>query len=88
MSLEEKNKEKRKTQSLTLEERLTFFFFPFTYWQRNIFGTYKGPTSDEMERFERHGFERKIRQAGWMQFLGWIFYAIVIISATHWLKSQ
>jgi len=70
-----KNREKRKNASLTKEEYLTFFFFPYT--ERNQFSYTKSLSESEDKRFIEHGFDTKIKQAKSARTLGIIFYAIL-----------
>ena len=55
MTLEEKNKEKRKTVPLKLIEKVKFFIFPFGF-KSNLFPV-KDYNDSEIERFKKYGFE-------------------------------
>ena len=77
MTEEEKNKEKRIEASLTTEEYLTFFFFPYNDTGR--LGSFTNSyNQSEDERFAKHGFETKIKQAKSARELGFLFYTIIV----------
>ena len=76
MNLEEENKEKRKKIPLTREERLTFFFFPFT--SDNSFLNSTELNKKEDERFEKFGFDLKKKQAIEARSQGTVFYVTII----------
>lgn len=65
-----KNKKKRKLESLTTKESLTFFFIPFN-------GLANGFNESEEKRFEKYGYEKKISQMSTVQGLGRLFYVIL-----------
>ncbi len=67
-----KNKEKRKSIPLTKEEYLTFFFFPFNSYAKEF-------NDSEDRRFERYGFETKLKQAKIARTLGSTFYGICFV---------
>ena len=77
LNKELENSEKRKNASLTIEEWLTFFFVPMNFsnpWlNSNTF--YK----TERERYEKFGFEKKLRQHEFVRFLGIVFYFFIIV---------
>ena len=67
----------RKDKPLTDDEWLTFFFLPFftpkPRWREDHF------SESEMERFEKHGFEKKVRQAEKVRAFGILFWIFAII---------
>ncbi|WP_296385607.1 hypothetical protein [Winogradskyella sp.] len=77
MNLEEENREKRKNASLTVEEWLTFFFFPLkdktTLFSKESFNEI------EEKRFKKYGFEKKMKQAKEAKFFGVLFYINLIL---------
>lgn len=76
---EKKNKEKRKTTPLTIEEWFTFFFIPIKNIGSKLFPA-KEFNQTEEERFKKHGFEKKLKQLKIAKLLGIIFYIEVIIA--------
>ena len=68
------NKKKRKNQRLSLEEKLLFFFIPFgdnaLYQNLDI-------SEDEFERFKKHGFKRKYKDAFKYKAIGTLMYIFV-----------
>ena len=84
MNLEERNAEKRKNAPLTNSEAASFFFIPPIYGLAK--SLYHPDFNDnEMERFRKFGFERKIKEAQKMRFLGLIFYISLIIILAYLL---
>lgn len=85
MTEEERNKEKRKLIPLTNEESLTFFFIPFPF-----FGPRSKKNNDfnesELDRFNRFGFDLKIKQAKELTILGRIFYIALFIIVIYFIK--
>ena len=83
-----KNKEKRKNAPLTKEEYLTFFFFPYfeKYTETNQISFTKNFNESEDQRFIKHGFDTKIKQAKSARILGFIFYAILLCIAIMLIK--
>ncbi len=73
---EQKNIERRKTEPLTIEERLSFFFFPVN---PNYRLNPKSANQIEIERFKKFGFEKKIEQAETTQIAGILFYIIIFL---------
>ena len=77
MTEKEKNKESRKLKSLTMSEKLSFFFMPFN------FGSRIAPTKEfndtEIERFEKFGFENKLIEARKFKYFGFAFYIVLFI---------
>lgn len=65
-----KNKEKRKNTPLSREEHLTFFFFPFNRYTKEF-------NDAEDHRFQKYGFETKLKQAKSARILGSIFYILL-----------
>lgn len=65
-----KNKEKRKNESLTTKESLTFFFIPFNSLADSF-------NESEIKRFQKHGYEKKIAQMSTVQGLGRLFYVLL-----------
>lgn len=81
MSLEQKNTEKRKDAPLSNSEAAWFFFIPsgFAKWNRWHNSDHN---ESEMERFKKHGFDKKIKQANEMRIYGVLFYfALAIVIA-------
>jgi hypothetical protein len=76
MNLEKKNKEKRKVTPLTKSERLIFFFYPFSR-DSGFLNTHEFNKKED-ERFEKFGFELKIKQASEVRQRGIIFYAVIV----------
>ena len=72
MNLEKKNTLKRKTEPLSFSEKIRFFLFPFG------FGSDLFPVKDfndsEIERFIKHGFEKKFKDAVFSKKIGILFY--------------
>ena len=70
-------KEKRKDQSLTREEWISFFFVPFITpnpsWRKDHF------SESEFQRFEKYGFNKKAKQASEAKIFGFLFWFVVII---------
>lgn len=83
-----KNKEKRKNAPLTKEEYLTFFFFPYSEKnaETNQISFTKNFNESEDQRFLKHGFDTKIKQAKSARTLGIIFYAILLFIAIILIK--
>lgn len=77
MTLEEKNKEKRKTVPLKLIEKVKFFIFPFGF-KSNLFPV-KDYNDSEIERFKKYGFEKKYNDAIIYIKMGLIFYMLIPI---------
>lgn len=77
MTLEEKNKEKRKNASLTVNEWFGFFLLPINLTNSSLFPA-RDFNDDEEDRFEKYGFDKKIRQSFIARMLGMVFYFIVI----------
>lgn len=69
--------EKRKQEPLTEEEWLTFFFLPFftPKWMHSE----DAFSATEMERFQKYGFETKMKQATKIKNYGIIFWLLVIM---------
>ncbi|CAM1344855.1 hypothetical protein [Tenacibaculum amylolyticum] len=69
------SQKRRKEEPLTNEELLTFFilqfFTPKSIWRNDHF------SESEMDRFKKHGFNRKIKQAKTVRVLGIIFWFLV-----------
>lgn len=79
MNLEEKNKIKRKNEPLTNSEWLTFFFFPFNNINSlNLMNTNKFNKKEEF-RFEKFGFDKKLKQSETARIFGYLFYGILAI---------
>ncbi|TCI84703.1 hypothetical protein [Tenacibaculum sp. M341] len=75
--------QKRKETPLTNEEWFSFFFLPFFtpyhQWRDDHF------TESEMERFKKHGFDKKLKQAEKAKILGIIFWlSIVFVSVVSY----
>ena len=70
------NKEKRKTESLTTKEWLTFFIFPVNPNSRL---NSKSANQFEYEWFKRFGFEKKMKQVETVQVAGVLFYICIFI---------
>ena len=75
MSLEEEN---RKNASLTVEEWFGFFLLPINMTYRSLFPA-KDFNDDQVDRFVKHGFDKKRKQAGIARVLGILFYILVMI---------
>lgn len=75
MDLELKNKEKRKTASLSANEWLTFFFGPFNFGPRQI--RTEDFNKTEENRFISFGFDKKLRQYKIARFWGTMFYILI-----------
>ncbi|MCF7568887.1 hypothetical protein L3X37_11005 [Sabulilitoribacter arenilitoris] len=76
-NLEKRNKLKRKKESLTHSEWMTFFFLPF--FNRNPFGQDDEFSLTELERFKKYGFEKKFSEAIKAKRQGLIFWFLVIV---------
>lgn len=68
---------KRQNDSLTYDEWLTFFLFSFfsskkTIWENEDF------SETEIERFKKHGYQKKLKQAQQTKLFGLIFWALMI----------
>lgn len=68
---------KRQSDSLTYDEWLTFFLFSFfsskkTLWENEDF------SESEIERFKKHGYQKKLKQAQQTKLFGLIFWALMI----------
>lgn len=74
MNLEEENKEKRKQTPLTVEEWLTFFFFPFESKKGLDTNTFN---KVEEQRFQDYGFDEKAKQSSEARIYGYAFYALL-----------
>jgi len=72
LSQEEENKEKRKKESLSTNEWLRCFFLSSLVYMNN-------DNDPEQKRFERYGFERKIKQSVGIKVFGGMFYGLVIL---------
>jgi len=75
MSLEERNKRKRKLERLSFIEKFPFFLFPFGFGS-NLFPV-KDINDAELERFKKYGFEKKFNDAIVAKKLGIIFYLLI-----------
>ncbi|WP_040249173.1 hypothetical protein [Psychroserpens mesophilus] len=72
MTKEEKNAEKSKTMSLTNAEFLKFFFFPVL---NKSFGFDNHQlNNEEDDRFIKHGFDKKLKEAKSARLYGRFFY--------------
>lgn len=69
-------KEKRKKESLSLEEWFSFFFMPLNMSPR-IFSI-KDFNDTEIERYSQHGFEQKLKEVKQARIFGLIFYFVLI----------
>jgi hypothetical protein len=78
MNPEQENAQKRKNVPLSNSEAASFFFIPFGFAKIYIIKNTDFNNS-ELERFKRHGFERKIKQASEMRIFGIIFYLSLAI---------
>ncbi len=76
-NLEKKNKAEREKASLTREEWLTFFFFPF--FTTNPIWRNDHHTQSELERFKEYGFENKYLEAQKVKSYGMFFWFVVIV---------
>ncbi len=68
---------KRQNDSLTYNEWLTFFLFSFfsskkTLWENEDF------SESEIERFKKHGYQKKLKQAQQTKLFGLIFWVLMI----------
>ncbi len=82
---EENYKENRKTTHLTREEWLTFFFFPFQS-KKSALDTNTFNKVEE-ERFQKFGFEKKIKQSAEARACGLAFYILlfsIIVVIVNW----
>ena len=79
MNLEEKNIEKRKNVPLTNSEWLTFFFLPFRKHGSWDFENTDKFNEIEEERFEKFGFERKLKESVLARKYGFISYLMITI---------
>jgi len=84
LNKEQRNKEKRKNTPLTVDEWFGFFFVPINSSAR-LFPT-KDFNDSEEDRFEKFGFEKKMKQSLVARFLGIIFYIIAISLLMKYLK--
>ncbi|WP_075340494.1 hypothetical protein [Tenacibaculum agarivorans] len=84
MTEEEKNRLKRKNAPLTYEEWLGFFFVP--QQKSNTLFPSDDFNDTEIERFKKFGFDKKLKQAYRAQFLGTIFYILVILISIILIK--
>ena len=85
MNQEQENAENRKNAALSYTEAAVFFFIPIGFakinrWENTDFN------ESEMDRFKKHGFDRKIKQAEEMRKLGMIFYISISIILAYILK--
>jgi hypothetical protein len=79
LNLEEQNTQKRKSEPLTNSEWLTFFFLPFR--KRGSWGFDNTDKFNEIEeeRFEKFGFERKLKESSLARKYGIVCYLMVTI---------
>lgn len=70
--------EKRKDESLTKDEWISFFILPFftpkPRWRKNDHFS-----ESEYQRFEKYGFDKKAKQAAEVQTLGFLFWFVMFI---------
>ncbi len=68
---------RRKEEPLTKEEWFSFFLLPLITpkpsWQKNSF------SESEYQRFEKHGFDRKIKQVFEARILGFVFWFLMVM---------
>ena len=71
--------EKRKNESLTNNEWLTFLFLPFLTpkprWRDDHY------SESEIERFKTHGFDKKLKQAEKVRSFGYAFWFLLTLVA-------
>lgn len=82
-------KEKRKKESLSLEEWFSFFFMPFNMSSRLF--TSKDFNDTEIDRYNQHGFKKKIKESKQARIFGLIFYFVLIPLVylfVNWLKYR
>jgi len=77
LNLEEENKKKRKNAPLTNSEWLTFSFFPFNSNSIILHDNDFNKTEDN--RFEKFGFDRKLKESYIARRYGVIFYILITI---------
>ncbi|SNR14155.1 hypothetical protein [Tenacibaculum jejuense] len=70
-----KNQKQRAETSLTNEEFLTFFILPF-FIAKNKNDQF---SESEMDRFKKHGFNKKIKQATIAKTIGFIFWFFILV---------
>ncbi|WP_299550450.1 hypothetical protein [Seonamhaeicola sp.] len=70
--LEQRNQRNRKTEPLTTEEWLTFFFLPFFTPRPNHREDHF--SESEIERFKKYGFDKKLKQAYRVKTYGYLFW--------------
>ena len=87
MTSEEQNKEKRKITPLTNSESLIFFFIPFSFFGLNSFKN-NDYNESELERFRKHGFDLKVKQAKELILFGRVFYIASTIIIIYLLKFK
>ena len=76
----------RKTQSLTFEEKFLMFVIPFftprPRWRQDHFSV------SELERFRKHGFDKKLKQAQMIRVLGVIFWLSLFFIAIYFVQPN
>jgi hypothetical protein len=69
--------ERRKDMSLTRDEWLNLFLLPFftpkPHWRNDHY------SQSEMDRYQKYGFEKKIKQAETVKVLGTLFWLFLIV---------
>ncbi|GMN08962.1 hypothetical protein MTsPCn9_05820 [Croceitalea sp. MTPC9] len=82
----EDNSAKRKNASLTFEEWSDFFIIPINNSSK-LFPA-KDSNDFEIDRFKKHGFDRKIKQSFYARVLGFIFWIIIIFGLINFIENH
>lgn len=71
-------KHRRKNEPLTEDEWITFFFLPF--FTPKPKGRKDHFSESEIERFQLHGFEKKLKQARKVRAYGYLFWFLTTLT--------
>ncbi|PHR92505.1 MAG: hypothetical protein COA80_14250 [Leeuwenhoekiella sp.] len=80
------NTENRKNESLSFDEQFLFFVIPFftprPRWRQDHF------SGSELERFRKHDFDKKLKQAQMIRFFGVIFWLSLFFIAIYFFRAN